>query len=92
MDNKKDVLNNNDINDFDTIFATEEDVFDIEVKFYNKDDKVFVFGVDEDFDNSEANIKKLIITIKYPNQKDCLNIINKIKNNLSEGVSIYFYN
>ena len=69
------------------IFVTEEDTFDIEVKFYKKDGKLFVMGVDDEFDNAEKNIKSINITLKYPSQSDCLNM-NRIKLDMQKSDDI----
>jgi len=69
------------------IFITEENTFDIEVRFYKKDGKLFVMGVDDDFDNTEKNIQVLVITLKYPSQSDCLNL-DRVKLNLQPSEEI----
>lgn len=56
------------------IFVTESDLFDIIIKYYNKDNKLFVKSVDEEFDDLNSNSKTINITLKYPSQGDCMAI------------------
>jgi len=89
MSEEKSVENTSEIknNLSSDIFITEENTFDIEVKFYKKDGKLFVMGVDDDFDNTEKNIQVLVITLKYPSQADCLNM-DRVKLSLSKAEDI----
>ena len=58
-------------NDFSDIFITENDVFDVSVKYYKKDGKIYTdAGTDSDFDISIPT-KEIIVTVKHPNQSDC---------------------
>jgi len=58
---------------YSSIFVTENDTFDISIEFYSENGRLFVKGVDEDF-NGEKNIDKITFTIKYPSQADVENI------------------
>jgi hypothetical protein len=61
--------------DYSDIFVTENDTFDVTIKYYKKDGKVYVENVDENFDNNEI-VSSFIITFKYPDQGDSSKIIN----------------
>jgi hypothetical protein len=60
--------------DFSDIFVSENDTFDITVKYYKKDGKVYTnSGTDEDFDIHEPS-RTIVMTLKYPDQSDCATI------------------
>jgi len=57
-------------NEEDCLFVTENDKFDIVVKYNdNGDGKIIVENVDESFIESDKT-KKLTVTLKYPSQGD----------------------
>jgi hypothetical protein len=56
------------------IFITEDDTFNISIKYYNKDGKLFVKKIDEDFDDSISSSGEINIILKYPSQGDCMSI------------------
>lgn len=56
------------------VFITEGDTFDISIKYYNKNGKLFVKKIDDDFDDSASGIRTIDITFKYPSQGDCMMI------------------
>jgi hypothetical protein len=55
--------------DNDDIFVSENNVFIIKVNFYKDGNKMFVEGIDDDFDNTK-NVKSINITFKYPSYAD----------------------
>ena len=59
--------------EFDDIFVTESDTFDITIKYYKKDDILLVEDVDEAFD-SKVPCKQFNLTFKYPDQGDSTKI------------------
>lgn len=59
--------------DFSDVFISENDTFDIFIKYYKKDGKIIVEGVDDDFSSSEP-CKSFIVTLKQPDQFDCARI------------------
>ena len=63
------------------IFVTEDDTFEVNIKYYNKDGKLFVKTIDEDFDDTFNPAKSLNITLKYPSQGDCIVIERSIASN-----------
>lgn len=58
----------------DGVFVTENNVFDISIKYYNQDGKMFIKNVDDDFDDAIENFKTINMTFKYPSQGDCMAI------------------
>ena len=78
---KKDIL--------DDIFITEDDTFDVSLKYTKKDGKLLVEGVDEDFDDKK-DYKTIEVTLKYPDQSDCYNISNVSPkmNSEMEGIDV----
>jgi hypothetical protein len=60
--------------DFSDIFVTEKDTFDISLKYYRKDDKLFVDSVDSDFDNTEVS-REILMSFKHPDQSDSDGIV-----------------
>ena len=60
--------------DFSDIFITEKDTFDVTLKYYKKDNKIYTdSGTDTDFSPEEPS-KSITITLKYPDQSDCVTI------------------
>lgn len=51
------------------IFVTEKDTFDIDIECYKDEDKMFVKGEDEEYDESKT-VETITMTFKYPNQGD----------------------
>jgi hypothetical protein len=61
-------------NDFADIFVTEEDTFNVTLKYYKKDNIIYTDGgTDVDFSPKEP-CKELVLTLKYPDQADCVTI------------------
>ena len=61
------------VSKFEDIFITENHTFDIVVKYYKKDDKLYVDQVDDEFDQKET-YKDFSVTFKYPDQGDTARI------------------
>jgi len=60
-----------DGSDYADMFVTEEDTFDVTLKYYKKDGKVYTdIGTDGDFVLDES-CKQVTLTLKYPDQSDC---------------------
>ena len=55
-----------------SIFITEEDRFDIKVRFYREGDSktLFVEDVDDEFDPKKEDVEEFTMTFKYPSQRD----------------------
>ena len=68
------------------VFITENDTFDIVVKYYRKDGNMFVKNIDDNFDDTVKDIKSIVVTMKYPSQGDSM-IIERIKSNDSGDVN-----
>jgi len=58
------------------IFITEDDTFDIVVKWYKIDDTLFVYESDTDFDKNVKGVNEFAVTFKYPSQGDYELIMN----------------
>lgn len=52
-------------------FITEDDVFDVLVRYYRDGKKIFVETIDENFEVNRKDIAEIKFVIKYPNQGDC---------------------
>jgi hypothetical protein len=63
-------------NDSDSdIFVTENDTFDVSLKYYKKNGQIYTdSGADVDFSPIERS-KEIRLTLKYPDQSDC-NVIS----------------
>jgi len=59
--------------DFSDVFVTENDTFDVVVRYYKEGSNVFVENVDDNFDKTKK-IKEFTVTFKYPNQSDVAQI------------------
>ena len=66
---------NNVVSSVTSVFVTEDDVFDITLSFYKENGKMYVSGVDDDFDVSKAK-DEFLATFKYPSQGDSELIMN----------------
>lgn len=53
----------------DSIFITEDDVFNCNIKYYKENRKFIVEGADDNFESIKAD-KDLNLTFKYPSQGD----------------------
>ena len=60
-----------EISKFDDIFITEDDTFDITLKYYKKDGQIYTDGGTDDDFSTEVPCKELVVTFKYPDQSDC---------------------
>jgi hypothetical protein len=58
------------INDHNDIFITEDDTFDINIKWYKEDGNLYVEDSDTTFDTNYPSINEFTVTIKYPSQGD----------------------
>ncbi len=58
------------------IFITEDDTFDIRVRWYKIDDELFVYESDTDFDKDMEGMNEFTVTFKYPSQGDYELIMN----------------
>lgn len=59
--------------DSDDIFITENDTFDVKIKWYKIGSQLFVQDSDFDFEEEEAEdrgVKEFTVTFKYPSQGD----------------------
>jgi hypothetical protein len=64
--------------DYSDIFVTENDTFDVTIKYYKKDGKIYTdSGTDEQFSFDEK-CKDLTVTLKYPDQADSVIISSSI--------------
>ena len=63
------------------IFIGENDTFDIEIKYYRDGKSIVVYGVDDNFDESNKETQTITMTLKYPSHGDFLTI-NNIKSNV----------
>jgi hypothetical protein len=70
-------------NEHGDIFITEDNTFDVTVKYYKENNNVFVEGVDDAFDITKKS-KQFTVTIKYPSQSD-VSIIYKQSSALKSG-------
>lgn len=61
------------VEDFSDIFITENDFFDIKIRYHKDGENIFVEGVDESF-NKNGVIKEFTVTFKYPDQSDVTRI------------------
>lgn len=59
-------------------FVTEEDVFEVSVKYYFKDKECFVENITDGFDATNKDITDLTCTLKYPSQGDITLISSRI--------------
>lgn len=62
---------------FEDIFVTEKDTFEVKVQYYKEGTKFFVESVDDDFSKEHGN-KEMALTFKLPNQGDVTNIIGMV--------------
>jgi hypothetical protein len=58
------------------IFITEDDTFDVKVRWYKIGSDVFVENSESTFDTSFNNINEFTVTFKYPSQGDYEMIMN----------------
>jgi hypothetical protein len=64
---------NTDINE--SIFIDENDTFDILVRWYKENDKIYVEDSETEFDDNYTNINEFSVTFKYPSQGDYESIL-----------------
>lgn len=57
-----------DVND--AIFITENDTFDVTVRWQKFGNKIYVEEGDSEFDKDNGNINEFVVTFKYPSQGD----------------------
>ena len=73
-----------------SVFVTEDDVFTVTLRFYKEKGKMYVSGIDEDFDPTLAK-DEFSAVFKYPSQADSELINSMAKQNLNsnnEGVTV----
>lgn len=63
---------------FSSVFVTEDDIFDVTLQYYKENGKMYVSGVDDDFDSSKSK-DTFVATFKYPSQGDSEIIMNMSK-------------
>ena len=66
-------------------FVSEDDVFEVKVRYYKNGRRVFVEEVDEDFKEFDPNIQTISIVIKYPSQGDTIDINAQSKRYATES-------
>ncbi len=66
------------------IFITEEDVFDVTIQWYKKDNVLYVDKSETQFDSKADNIKSFTVTFKYPSQGDYESVLRNAKNTTSD--------
>jgi hypothetical protein len=64
------------------VFVSEDDTFDIVVKYYEENGKLFVQTVDDEWKDDPEKVKNITLTLKYPSQGDYDTITHATKNNL----------
>ena len=74
MDVEKVISFKKDVND--AIFITENDTFDVKVRWQNLGNKIYVEDGDVEFDEEYGNINEFTVTFKYPSQGDSEIIMN----------------
>jgi len=75
---------------YDDIFVTEKDTFDVAVKYYKDGKNILVEGVDDNF-SKDKKAKQFTMTIKYPSQADVAMIYRQgvtLKASSAENVDI----
>jgi len=66
---KKEVANDSNVNSESCLFITENDRFDVKIKYNEQGAKLLVEDIDDDFVSTDAT-KEIIMTFKYPSQGD----------------------
>lgn len=64
--------------DYSDIFVTEKDTFDVTIKYYKKDGKIYTDSGTDDTFSFDENYKDLTVTLKYPDQADSVVISSSI--------------
>ena len=72
----------------DGLFITEDDTFDINIKWYKNNDVLFTDESDEGFDDNHDPINEFTVTFKYPSQGDYELIINSVVYKSPDEMSI----
>ena len=72
----------------DSPFVTDNDTFDVRVRYYKVNKKIMAEEVDEDFDKDNKGIKTLSLTIKYPSQGDAFLINSQSKQSNVESKNL----
>ena len=62
--------NESNVDDCSDIFVTENDTFDITVRYYNNNDELIVENIDDSFDDTFVTVKSFKVTFKYPSFSD----------------------
>ena len=72
----------------DDLFITEDDTFDITIKWYKKDGDLCVKDITDEYDNDFEEINEFTVTFKYPNQGDYEAISKSGENKSPEDLKI----
>ena len=68
-------------------FITEEDVFEIVVKYYKVDGKIMVADIDVDYDSTKDQ-SEVKMVIKYPDQGDCDYVKGTLNLGEDDGINL----
>ena len=71
---KEEIKEEADVNE--SIFITEDDVFDVKIRWYKVDNELFIEESDSEFDVDFKDIHAFSVTFKYPSQGDYEVIMN----------------
>lgn len=74
-DVKEDESNDGLEDSYGALFISENDLFDVEVKYNVVDKTILVKGIDEKY--SDKDSEQIVFTFKYPNHGDC-NLISSL--------------
>jgi len=70
------------------VFVGENDVFDVEIKYYKEGGNLIVENIDESFKKDHENIKSIKMVFRYPSVKDAQSIINSSDNKMGADFSL----
>jgi hypothetical protein len=71
-----------------SIFITEDDTFDIEIKWYKKDKQLYIDGISDNYDAKDNKENCFTITFKYPSQGDAQLIMGGLSYKKSDDISM----
>lgn len=74
VEKAEEVVIEKDIND--AIFITEDDTFDVKVRWQKLGSRIYVEDGDVEFDENSGHLNEFTITFKYPSQGDSEIIMN----------------
>lgn len=55
----------------DDLFVTEDDTFDVDIKYYIEEKTPIIEGYDDEFSEDGKKLKAIKLVFKYPSQRDC---------------------